>query len=332
MLNHLFFLTLQSIVYFCSRFFSDLYQTLPISMDTKTLLILAAGIGSRYGGNKQREIVGEQKATIMDYSIYDALQCGFNKIVFLIRPDFAEDFQAEMQVKWGDKVALYYAYQETQNIPVVFLEQAIQRQKPWGTAHALICANNYLNEPFVVINADDYYGRKAFELAAAKLASGLDISESVGILYHLEQTLSEYGSVNRGICQVDKMGIVQQITETFNISKQGNVIYDELDNELDNDIPVSMNFWIFHPTLINLLAEDFAIFLEQNIEDLSAEFLLPTCLNKYIQNHSITVRANMVNSEWFGITYREDLPYLREYLAKLTSNNLYPKSIFGGKE
>lgn len=297
-------------------------------MDNKTLLILAAGMGSRYGGNKQREIVSKPNATIMDYSIYDALQCGFNKVVFLIRQDFASDFQAEMQAKWGGKLELHYAYQDVQDIPVVFLDKISKRQKPWGTAHALICANRYLNEPFVVVNADDYYGREAFQLASEKLYK-LDISEAVGVLYSLERTLSAHGTVNRGICQVDKMGLIQEITETFNICKDRNgAILDGEENELDDKTRVSMNFWLFHPTLIPMLAEDLSIFLERYASNERAEFLLPNCLNHYIKTQVMRVRAIQVDTEWFGITYREDLPYLSAHLAKLRENGFYPQSIF----
>lgn len=298
-------------------------------MDTKNLLILAAGLGSRYGGNKQREIVGKENATIMDYSIYDAIHSGFNKITFIIRQDFAENFQDEMKFKWADKVDLFFAYQEIQDIPVVFLDQALKRQKPWGTAHALICANRYLSEPFAVINADDLYGRKAFELASNKLSSGLNSNEAVGILYYLNQTLSMHGAVNRGICNVNKMGLIQQITETFNITKNADNIVDAEGKELVGSMPVSMNFWLFHPALVHLLSEDFAIFLEQyDAMDKNTEFLLPSCLNQYIQNQNLLVRASMVNSEWFGITYKEDLPNLSNHIAQLSANGHYPISIF----
>ncbi|MFI5128692.1 MAG: NDP-sugar synthase [Chitinophagales bacterium] len=294
-----------------------------------TLVILAAGMASRYGSMKQIQGFGPGGETIMDYSIYDAIRAGFGKVAFIIRREFADNFKSIFEPKLGGKIETVYVYQEIE----MFTEGATippARKKPWGTAHAVLCAMDYVKEPFAVINADDFYGKQAFHDAADFLVNDCTESNNAIIGYDLLKTLSAHGTVNRGVCTLDERGNLASITERINISeKNGKIICDDnMDpRELPRNTSVSMNFWGFHPSFFNYTQKVFREFLQQNISDPKAEFFIPIVADRFIQEGG-TIEVIPTTSEWFGVTYKEDAPAVEKSLHALVAKKEYPERLW----
>lgn len=295
-----------------------------------TLLILAAGMGSRYGGLKQIEPVGPNGETILEYSVFDAIRAGFGKVVFVIRESFAEDFKDRFELKLAGKIKIEYAFQEIEKLPEGF-ELPEDREKPWGTGHAVLMAENVINEPFAAINADDFYGAEAYQVIAEYLTKSITPGKYAMIGYKLNNTLSEYGTVSRGICVTDENNQLTQITETHKIRQEGNRILSESGNkevELTGNESVSMNFWGFHPSIFKNIENQFIDFLKENINQPKSEFYIPFVVFEMIQKGQISVEVLTADSPWFGVTYKEDKQYVIEQIQKLTNQGIYPEKLW----
>ncbi|MBN9380875.1 MAG: nucleotidyltransferase [Chitinophagaceae bacterium] len=295
-----------------------------------TLLILAAGMASRYGSMKQIQGFGPNGETIMDYSIYDAVRAGFKKVVFIIRKDFADDFKQIFEPKWKDKVALDYVYQDLHSYTGSFQVPA-ERTKPWGTAHAVLCAQEVVHEPFAVINADDFYGRDAFEKAYGFLTKDVNDKVYSIIGYELAKTLSDNGTVSRGVCQVDANNNLVSIAERTKIYEEnGKITYEEGDKkfEVPFDSKVSMNFWCFSPSVFPYITKLFAEFLKEQGGNLKAEFFIPIIGDKFIQEGKGAIKVIPTGAKWFGVTYKEDAPEVQGSLNALIAKGEYPSKIY----
>lgn len=297
-----------------------------------TLFILAAGMGSRYGGLKQLDGVGPNGETIMDYSIYDAIQAGFGKIVFVIRHSFEEEFKEKVVSKYESKIPVEIVFQELGYLPEGFLLTS-EREKPWGTNHALLMGKNVINEPFAIINADDFYGCQSFQLLAGQLKNMADEKYSYCMIgYLLGYTLSEGGSVARGVCEIDENSYLTKIVERTNIqSIDGVPCYTDEDYKkvnLSSSTPVSMNMWGFTPDYFDLSEEAFLDFLKDNSENLKAEFLIPTLVNDLIEQNKIKVRLINTPAKWFGVTYAKDKPEVVQQIQTLVDAGIYPEKLF----
>jgi len=295
-----------------------------------TLLILAAGMASRYGSMKQIQGFGPNGETIMDYSIYDAVRAGFKKVVFIIRKDFADDFKQIFEPKWKDKVELDYVYQDLHSYTGSFQVPA-ERTKPWGTAHAVLCAQEVVHEPFAVINADDFYGRDAFEKACAFLTKDVNDKLYSIIGYELAKTLSDNGTVSRGVCQVDADNNLVSIAERTKIYEEGGKItYEEGDKkyEVPFDSKVSMNFWCFSPSVFPYTSKLFAEFLKEQGGNPKAEFFIPIIGDKFIQEGRGAIKVIPTGAKWFGVTYKEDAPEVQASLNALIAKGEYPSRIY----
>lgn len=294
-----------------------------------TLLILAAGMASRYGSMKQTEGFGPSGETIMDYSIYDAIRAGFGKVVFIIRKDFAENFKAQFDAKLKGKIAVEYVYQEMDS----FIDPAdmpADRTKPWGTGHAVLCAIDVVKEPFAVINADDFYGADAF-VKAAEFLNKTDNNAYSIIGYRLEKTLSEHGTVSRGVCQVDADNNLVSITERTKIYKEGDkIVYEENDAkvEVPADSSVSMNFWCFQPSVFESTKNLFSVFPKENKDNIKAEFFIPIIADHFIKEEGGSIKVIPTSSQWFGVTYKEDAPGVKASLDKLIEAGEYPTNLW----
>ena len=296
-----------------------------------TLLILAAGMGSRYGGLKQVEPVGPNGEAIIDYSIYDAIKAGFGKVVFIIRESFADAFKEKFDKKLAGKIKVDYVYQELDNLPEGFtLPEG--REKPWGTAHAILVAKDAINEPFCALNADDFYGFKAFQVMSDFLSESTKESEYSMVGYHLKNTLSEFGTVSRGICNADENNHLKKIVETIKIQKKGeNVVSIEEDGsetQLTGDEIVSMNNWGFKPSIFKILEEKFTEFLKTEIDKPKSEMYIPFVVFELIQDNKATVKVLEANSPWFGVTYKEDKPFVVEKIRNMIKMGEYPEKLF----
>lgn len=294
-----------------------------------TLVILAAGMASRYGSMKQIQGFGPGGETIMDYSIYDAIRSGFGKIVFVIRREFADDFKAIFEPKLAGKVETAYAYQDMDAFTEGY-QYPEDRKKPWGTAHAVLCAMEVVNEPFAVINADDFYGHNAFQRAAEFLVSDCNNHTYAIVGYDLVRTLSEHGTVNRGVCGLDKMGNLSTITERINIGKKdGKIVVDDgLEPKvLSVDTRVSMNFWCFDPSFFAYTQQLFREFLQNNGQELKSEFFIPIVADRFIKEGG-RVEIIPTTSNWFGVTYKEDAPFVEQSLKTLIGNGEYPERLW----
>ncbi len=303
-------------------------------MDT-TLVIMAAGIGSRFGGGiKQLAPVGPNGEIIMDYSIHDALEAGFNKIVFIIRRDLEKDFREVIGNRIEKICDVSYAFQELDNLPDGF-ETPSERKKPWGTGHAILSCKGIVNTPFAVINADDYYGKEAFVRVHDYLVSEEAAKNPFAFCmagFILENTLSENGGVTRGVCSVDANGMLSDVVETGDITKiPGGAAVPDSDGKLvpiDAKRYVSMNFWGLTPEFIDCLEEHFVAFLSNlKPEDVKAEFLLPTIVDDMIKSKKATVQVLKTNDKWFGVTYKEDAPIVIESFKKLVEAGVYPEKL-----
>jgi len=295
-----------------------------------TLLILAAGMASRYGSMKQIQGFGPSGETIMDYSIYDAIRAGFTKVVFIIRKDFADDFRALMEPKLKGKVALDYVYQDLRSFTGTYPVPA-DRTKPWGTAHAVLCAKDAIKEPFAVINADDFYGRDAFEKAYKFLTTDVNPKTQSIIGYELAKTLSDNGTVSRGVCEVDGSGNLVSIAERTKIYQDGDKItYEEGDKKfmVPFDSQVSMNFWGFDASIFPYLEKLFAEFLKEQGTNPKAEFFIPIIGDKYIKEGKGVIKVIPTSAKWFGVTYKEDAPGVQESLNALIKKGEYPSNLW----
>ena len=296
-----------------------------------TLVILAAGMASRYGGMKQIESFGPSGETIMDYSIYDAIRAGFGKIVFIIREEFAENFKAIFEPKLKGRVETGYVYQDLR----AFLDGhqlPADRTKPWGTAHAVLCARDAVKEPFAVINADDFYGRDAFSKAYDFLTHACDDKTWSIIGYSLLKTLSENGTVNRGVCEVDAAGNLLSIAERLNISRDasGAIVCDDgaQPHELSVQAQVSMNFWCFSPGVFAYSEGLFKEFLDKRIHEAKSEFFIPIVADRFIRDQAGAIKVIPTSALWFGVTYKEDAPVVRQSVTDLVNRGEYPTDLW----
>ena len=304
-------------------------------MSKVTLVVMAAGIGSRFGGGiKQLEAVGPNGEIIMDYSIHDALEAGFNKVVFVIRKDLEKDFKEIIGRRMEKLVEVEYAYQELNDIPERFLKKTEGRKKPWGTGQAILCCKDVVDEPFLVINADDYYGKEAYREAYAYLTGRKDDNayQACMVGFVLKNTLSDNGGVTRGVCKVDEHRMLSEIIETSNIVKtaEGAAVQTE-DGAVPIDVEseVSMNMWGLSPAFFDVLEKGFDVFLEKlDPENLKGEYLLPTIIGDLLKEGKMRVEVRKSHDEWFGVTYKEDKPDVVAAIQKLITDGVYPEKLF----
>lgn len=295
-----------------------------------TLLILAAGMASRYGSMKQIESFGPDGETIMDYSIYDAIRAGFGKVVFIIREEFADNFKQIFEPRLKGNIDTAYVFQELDS----FIGDRVLpegRTKPWGTAHAILCARDIIHEPFAVINADDFYGRDSFEKAYTFLTSSCNEHTWAIIGYELVKTLSDHGTVNRGVCKTDDSGNLTTIAERLNISMKDGVVTCD-DQLLPREIPitsiVSMNFWCFSPFVFEYSRDMFEHFLDQHMKEPKSEFFIPIVADEYIKEKKGMIRVIPTSSLWFGVTYKQDAPFVKRSIDALIEDGTYPSGLW----
>lgn len=297
-----------------------------------TLLVLAAGLGSRYGGLKQLDGLGPNSETIMDYSIYDAVKAGFGKVVFVIRETFEEEFREKVAKKYEHLIPIEIVFQELDNLPEGF-ELNPDRVKPWGTNHALMMGKSVINEPFAVINADDFYGRKSYEVMAnflTQLESSKNRYCMVG--YRVGNTLSESGAVARGVCETDEKSNLTGIVERTQIKRIEGVVKFKDENDewisIPDNKPVSMNMFGFTPDYFEYSDQFFIDFLKKNEVELKAEFFIPTLVNDLIVDGKVEMRVLDTTAQWFGVTYIEDRPVVVSKLKELVDKGEYPSPLF----
>ncbi len=296
-----------------------------------TLVILAAGMGSRFGGLKQVEPVGPNGEAIIDYTIFDAIRAGFGKVVFIIRESFADAFKEKFEAKLKGKIEVEYVYQELDNLPEGFtLPEG--REKPWGTAHAILVAKDVVNEPFCALNADDFYGKNAYQVLADFLKSSENEAEFAMVGYQLKNTLSDFGSVSRGICTVDDMQNLVKIVETVKIVKKGNAVIsieeDGSETPMTGEESASMNMWGFKPSLFKALETKFVDFLKTEINKPKSEMYIPSVVFEMIEEQEARVKVLKADSPWFGVTYKEDKPIVVEKIRKLIDEGEYPENLW----
>ncbi len=295
-----------------------------------TLLILAAGMGSRYGGLKQMDELGPGGESIIDYSVYDAIQSGFEKVVFVIRESFAEAFKERFEPKLAGKIKTEYVFQELTDLPKGFsLPEG--REKPWGTGHAILMAKNVINEPFAIVNADDFYGRGAYQQVFDFVAESSNDHEYAMVGYALNNTLSEHGTVSRGVCETDADSNLVNIVERTKIGYEGDkVFFYEGDDktELTGNEPVSMNFWAFKPNYFQYLEESFVEFLNEKGTEMKSEFYFNAVVDNLIQKGMASTKVIKTDAKWFGVTYKEDKPLVQEKLNTLIKDGIYPAKLW----
>ena len=301
-------------------------------MTKPTLLVLAAGMGSRYGGLKQIDTLGPNGETIIDYSIYDAIRAGFGKVVMVIRKNIEEEFKQVFFKKYSGKIEIEYVLQEIDYVPDGVTYNP-ERVKPWGTAHAVLMADGVINEPFCVINGDDFYGADAFRTMSEFLSQQNNCDTNYCMVgYRLERTLSDYGFVARGICEADNNDMLVKVTECTQIKRIGSVIcykdVQEVNQTLPDDQIVSMNFWGFTPAYFRDVKISFENFIRANGDNLKAELYIPTVVSELINKKSASVKVLNSNAEWFGVTYKEDRSYVVNRLKKLTEEGIYPSPLW----
>ena len=295
-----------------------------------TLLILAAGLGSRYGGVKQIDKVGPSGESIIDYSVFDAIRAGFSKVVFVVNLNIINDFKAIYEPRLKGKIETCYVLQEIENIPDG-IQFNPKRIKPWGTAHAVLVAKDEINEPFAVINADDFYGKEAYETIADFLVKNSNQSSAYAMVgYKLENTLSDFGSVSRGVCDIENKLLTDVTEHTSIVRKKENIIFEDEGRKvkIDKDTIVSMNFWGFTPDFFKQTEKEFKEFIVKNASQLKAEFYIPFMVNKIIKNKEATVEVLKSDAHWFGVTYKEDKPATIEKIKQLVHQGLYPKNLW----
>jgi dTDP-glucose pyrophosphorylase len=298
-----------------------------------TLLILAAGIGSRYGGLKQLDQIGPSGEAIIDYSIYDAIRAGFDKVIFVIKEDISKEFREVFREKLRGKIKVEYVFQEINKIPEG-ITYSKERQKPWGTGHAILMAVDKIHEPFAVINADDFYGCGSYQAFADfyKDWKPQQRDSYCMIGYQLGKTLSEHGSVSRGICKADGCAFLLEVTERTKIERDAHGIayFDETGNSfyLDERTTVSMNFWGFTPSFFNHLEKGFLEFIKINANSPKAEFYIPTVINNLLKKKEASVKILPCSDQWFGMTYREDRELVVSKIRELVNTGVYPDNLW----
>ncbi len=285
---------------------------------------MAAGMGSRYGGLKQLDAIGPSGETIIDYSVYDAIKAGFTKVVFIIRKDFEQEFKSKITDKYEGQIQVEFAFQDLNDLPDEFTCPE-GREKPWGTGHAILSARNVINEPFVAINGDDFYGRESFKVVADYYRKGANSFSMVA--FKLDKTLSSFGGVTRGLCTVNDEKL-NTVIETADLEKTDYGVSSNRDIELDGTEPVSMNVWGFTPILFKYLEEKFVEFLSENGTEMKSEYLIPSVVNELIQSGQETVHVLRSGATWFGVTYKEDKPYVEGEIEKLVNKGEYPGKLF----
>ncbi|UOB16051.1 nucleotidyltransferase family protein [Abyssalbus ytuae] len=300
-------------------------------MEKPTLVVLAAGMGSRYGGLKQIDTFTSEGDTIIDFSLYDALRAGFGKFVFIIRKSFEKEFKEIFNKKLEGKAKVAYVYQELDSVPEKYINP--ERTKPWGTGHALLMTKDKVKENFAIINADDFYGKDAFSvMAKALMARSKDSYEFCTMAYQLKNTVSDHGFVSRGECQVDNNGYLLDVTERTHIEKIGGDLMRKDDSgkyvPISGDTIVSMNFWGFTPKCFEFGGKLFETFLEENKHNLKAEFYLPSIVNEILSSGIATVEVLKSEAKWFGVTYKEDKAIAQKEIQKLKDQQVYPKNLW----
>jgi len=300
-------------------------------MNKPTLVILAAGIGSRYGGLKQLDTFTPEGDTILDFSIYDAVQAGFGKVVFIIRKSIEAEFTAVFNKKLAGKIDVEYVFQELDNIPARFKDN--KREKPWGTGHAVLMAKDVVNENFTVINADDFYGKEAFDVMAKSLMAMDPTSDNYNMMgYRLKNTISENGFVSRGECQVNEKGFLTGVVERTHIEKiDGSLQYKNdagVFTPISEEAVVSMNFWGFTPNYFKVSETMFEAFLEQNSKEMKAEFFIPLVVNDVIEKNTGSVEVLKSDAKWFGVTYKEDKEIVTTAIQDLKEKGVYPTHLW----
>lgn len=295
-----------------------------------TLLVLAAGMGSRYGGLKQADQVGPSGETIIDYSIHDAIQAGFGKIVMVVRQNILADMKTLFDPRWGNQITIEYAIQEV-NIPIDGIDNLPERKKPWGTGHAVMVAKKFINEPFAVINADDFYGADAFKTISTYLQYGISDTENSMVGYILKNTLSDHGFVSRGICETDSDNYLNTITERTNIERiNGDVVFKDTEGNqtpLDENSYVSMNFWGFMPNFFDEAEAQFKEFVKVNYENEKAEFYIPSIVSAMMEQKGLKIKVLESTAQWMGVTYKEDKPVVEEKISRLVKAGSYAEKL-----
>ena len=299
-------------------------------MSKATLVIMAAGIGSRFGGGiKQLAPIGPNGEIIMDYSIYDALEAGFDKVVFVIRKDLEKDFKEIIGNRIEKEVEVAYAFQELDDIPEKFSGKFTGRTKPWGTGQAILCCKDVVDAPFLVINADDYYGKEAFKEAYSYLTNlpSADIMQICMVSFVLKNTLSDFGTVTRGICQSDANGYLTSVVETHDIEKTetGAATHGQL---IDANSHVSMNMWGLTPEFIQILEDGFVEFFQKEQDHTKSEYLLPILIGELLEAKKVSVKVLETKDKWFGVTYKEDKPLVVESFRKLIEQGVYKEDLY----
>ncbi len=299
-----------------------------------TLVVLAAGLGSRYGGMKQIDPISSHGEFILDFSVYDAIRAGFDKVVFVIKEENLKDFQETVGARINGKIKVEYAFQKPERFVGADRIPA-GRTKPWGTTHALLCAKDFIDDNFAVINADDFYGKEAFETVAEHLKSAKDsdgVCNAAMVGYVLGNTLTENGTVSRGVCQVNGDGYLTSIVENTKIMPAGDTavsIIDDQKHALPYDTMVSMNFWGFTPSILNYLEKDFEAFIRSvTAEDLKKECYLPFSVDNAMKDGECTVKAYITNARWYGVTYCEDKPGVVAGIRNLIDEGVYPAGLW----
>lgn len=303
-------------------------------MGKPTLLVLAAGMASRYGSLKQVDGFGPHGETIIDYSIYDAIQAGFGKVVFIIREEFEEVMRDKFEQKLAGKIEVDFAFQDF-DLSKFGVDRVIERTKPWGTAHAVMSAKDKVDRPFCVINADDFYGTDAFQKMAKFLTEEVSDTHMSLMGFEVGNTMSDYGYVSRGVCEVSPEGNMESVTERTNIYYKGEgadrkIVYKEGDVEYDLDpkARVSMNFWGFSPKIMEVCLDLFPAFVEENADNPKAEFFIPSIPDYMVKHGMADFKVIPTSSKWFGVTYPEDKPIVQESISSLIAQGAYPEKLF----
>jgi UTP-glucose-1-phosphate uridylyltransferase len=291
-----------------------------------TLLVLAAGMGSRYGGLKQIDPVGLNDETILEFSVYDAIKAGFGKVVFIIRKSIEKPFREKIGVTFEHIIPVEYVFQESSS-PIIGLPPIPEREKPWGTGHAVLVAADVIKEPFAVINADDFYGFDSFSVMAKFLTEACSPEKHAMIGYYLNHTLSDFGAVSRGVCTSNELNFLTSIEETHQIIKSEQEITGDLNGTkviLTDKTLVSMNFWGFHPSIFEYLRLGFLQFIQDNKDHPKAEYYIPLVANQLLESDEAKILVIPSEAQWFGVTYQEDKPFVKEALKNLTEEGTYP--------
>lgn len=303
-------------------------------MKKPTLLILAAGMASRYGSMKQIDAFGPNGETIIDYSIYDAIRAGFGKVTFIIKEEFQENFKSIFEPKLAGKIATEYVFQDL-NLEKYGIDRQVIREKPWGTAHAVLSAKDTVKEPFCVINADDFYGYDSFKKMADFLINEATDEKFALMGFQVDKTLSDFGSVSRGVCKVDSNGNMTEVVERTKVyfketDGEKRIVFEEdgKQTELPSDSRVSMNFWGFTPAVFKKTLSLFHKFVEANHENPKAEFFIPLVADELIKSGEATFKVIPTSEKWFGVTYKDDKPIVQDSISTLVKEDVYPENLW----